>query len=189
MKMRFVSAVLIAGLAVGTAHAQSNTDQRSVNIAGNVAGLSILGPPSRTAVDLQQLINTSGARVGRLAAIGNQDITLPGSFCNFAGTSIKVSSQALIATDTNPVQPGFARAVNYTSTVANWATPNASATTAATAGGATPNAQGSGGTQPLPKIADLTLTLNAFAVPSDLLLVAGSYSGSVTITLGPSVAP
>jgi hypothetical protein len=32
------------------------------------------------------------------------------------------------------------------------------------------------------------LTLGSFTVPSDLLLVSGAYSGTVTITLGPSAA-
>ena len=40
--------------------------------------------------------------------------------------------------------------------------------------------------QPLPKIADVLLTLNNFAVPADLLLVTGTYAGNVTITLGPA---
>jgi hypothetical protein len=188
MKTKILALVGIAAFSAGTAHAQSNTDQKTVGIAGNVAGLCILGSPSRAAVDLQQLINTAGARVGRLAAISNQEISLPGSFCNFAGTSVRVSAQALVAADTNAVQQGFARAVNYTSTVSNWAAANAVATTTATAGGATPEAQGTGGIQPAPKLADLTLTLGSFAVPSDLLLVSGAYSGTVTITLGPSAA-
>jgi hypothetical protein len=173
----------------GVAHAQSNTDSDTVSIAGNVAGLCILGDPSRNSVDLQQLINTSGSRVGRLAVISNQQITLPGSFCNFAGTSLRVSAQALIANDTSAVQQGFARAVNFTSTVSNWAATDAIATTLATAGGGTPDAQATGGSQPSPKLADLILTLSGFAVPSDLLLVSGGYAGSVTITLGPSVTP
>jgi hypothetical protein len=189
MKLKFLSVVLAAGLSSGVAHAQTNIDQENVSIAGNVAGLCILGAPSRSAVDLQQLINTSGARVGRLATIGNQQITLPGSFCNFAGTNLRVSAQALIASDASEVQQGFARAVNFTSTVSNWATSNAVATTAATAGGATPSAVGTGGNQPAPKLADLTLTLNGFAVPSDLLLVAGRYEGTVTVTLGPTATP
>jgi hypothetical protein len=189
MKNTFVSLALVSALCAGTAHAQSTSDPGSVPITGNVAGLCILGAPSRTAVDLQQLINTAGGRVGRLAAIGNQQITLPNSFCNFAGTSLRVSAQALIADDAAAVQQGFARAVNYTSTVSNWASSDAVATTTATAGGGTPAVIGTGGNQPAPKLTDLTLTLSGFSVPSDLLLVAGGYSGLVTITLGPTTTP
>ena len=169
--------------------AQQTSDEEAVAVNGSVAGLCVLGTPSRNAVDLGQLIAVSGARVGRMAALGSQQVTLPGSFCNFAGTALTVSAQAMLAADTNPVQPGFARAVNFTSTVGNWSTQDATVATAATAGGATPNAQAAGGTHPAPRIADLTLTLSGFSAPSDLLLVAGAYSGSVTITLGPAATP
>jgi hypothetical protein len=97
-----------------------------------------------------------------------------------------VSANALLAADATTPLPGYARAVNFTSTVANWATANAVTTTGATATGASPAASSNGGTQPLPKIADVQLTLNNFAVPADLLLVTGSYAGNVTITLGPA---
>ena len=189
MKARFALAVLTIAVPLGAANAQSASDQESVAVAGTVAGLCILGPPSRTAVPLGQLINTSGPRVGKLAALPAEQIELPGSFCNFAGTTLTVSADALVADDGTAVQPGFARAVNFTSSVDNWATEEATVTTAATAGGATPSAEGVGGTQPAPRIADLVLTLSDFSVPSDLLLVSGGYEGSVTITLGPAATP
>lgn len=182
--------ILLAALAVipAAAQAQSDTDQQSVALQGTVASLCVLGAPSSSSVDLGQLIATSGTRVGRIATLSDQHVTLPGSFCNFAGTTLTVSADALVASDGSTVQPGFARAVNYTSTVDNWATTPPAVTTAASAGGGTPNATGSGGVQPLPKLADLDLSLSAFTVPSDLLLVAGGYSGSVTVTLGPAIA-
>ena len=76
--------------------------------------------------------------------------------------------------------------MNFTSTVTNWAAANATVTTAASGAGATPAASASGGTHPAPKLADLTLTLNNFAVPADALLVTGTYAGNVTITRGPA---
>ena len=188
MKARFFTAALVIALP-GMAHAQSNSDDETVNVAGTVAGLCMLGTPSRTAVPLGQLINLSGPRTGKLIAVADQQITLPGSFCNFPGTSVRVSAQAMLSSDTAAVQPGFARAVNFTSIVTNWVSQDATATTAASAGGANPAAVSSGGTQSAPRIADLTLTLNGFVVPSDLLLVAGDYTGSVTITLGPAATP
>ena len=123
--------------------------------------------------------------MGRIAPIGDQQVTLPGSFCNFGGTTLTISVDALLADDASAVEPGFARAVNFTSTVGNWAATPPEVTTSATTGGANPSASGAGGVQPLPKVADLVLTLSGFTVPSDLLLVAGNYAGSVTITLGP----
>jgi hypothetical protein len=193
MKRHFALLAILAAAPFAAANAQeeggSNSDQETVNISGTVAGICVLGTPSQTAVPLGQLINTSGPQAGRIAPIAAQTVNLPDSFCNFAGTHVSISADALLAADASPVQPGFARAVNFTSSVANWAAVNAAVTTAASAAGGTPHAEGSGGTQSLPKIADLTLTLNNFTVPSNLRLVAGGYAGSVTITLGPAAAP
>lgn len=177
-----------AALAISTpAFGQaSESDQKNVTISGTVAPLCILGTPSEALVDLGGLVNTSGTRVGKLTTIGNRTITLPGSFCNYANSAITVDATALVAADTSAPQTGFARAVNYNASVSGWAAANASATTAATAAGTSPSATNQGGTQATAKLADVTLTLSSFAVPSDLLLVSGGYSGQVVITLGPA---
>ena len=165
-----------------------NSDTAGVAITAQVTGLCVLGPPTPAAVDLGQIIATSGARTGRIATLGSRQVMLPGSFCNFGGTRLHVVAEALLAANTGAVPAGFARAVNYNATVDNWASTPPSVTTAATAGGGTPTAEGDGGTQPTGKTADLALTLSNFTVPSDLLLVSGAYSGSVTITLGPAAS-
>ncbi len=186
MKCKTFAIGMVSALSLtGPALAQ-DSDQKTVTLGGNVAPLCILGTPSQAAVDLGQMVNTSGTRVGKIAALGSRTVTLPGSFCNYANSAIRVDATALVAADATTPQPGFARAVNFNAAVSGWATPNASATTAATAGGATPTATNTGGTQPTPKLADVTLTLASFAVPSDALLVAGAYSGQVVITLGPA---
>jgi hypothetical protein len=181
----FLGALLIAAPA---AVAQADpADSGHVGVNGNVAGLCVLGPPSRANIPLGQLSSSSGTRVGRLTTIAAQDVTLPGSFCNFAGTTITVRAEALVGDDASPVQPGFAKAVNYRSTVTPWAAVAPNVTTAATANGGSPVAEGAGGTQPVAKIADLKLTLSDFTVPSDAILVSGLYNGRVTITLGPAI--
>lgn len=187
MKSRILLVAALAAAPAAVANAQSSADQEQVGVEGFVASLCVLGPPSRTSIDLGQLAAMSGARVGRIAPLASQHVTLPGSFCNFAGTALTVSADALVASDAAPVQPGFARAVNYISTIGNWAVVPATVATGASAGGTSPSAEAAGGTQPSPKIADLDLQLSGFSVPSDLLLVAGAYSGSVTITLGPAI--
>lgn len=164
----------------------TDTGRAEVAVAGNVAPLCILGAPDSATVNLGQMVSTSGPRIGRVAALPSQQVNLRNSFCNFAGSAINVSVTALVSADTAALQPGFARAVNYTANVANWAAGTASATSAASAAGATPTASGSGATQPLPKQADLAVTLTNFTVPSDQLLVSGNYQGAVVITLGPS---
>ena len=181
---------LLAGLAVMAPAMASaaDSDQHPVAVNGNVANLCVLGAPNPAAIDLGQLSATSGARAGKITTISDQTIALPDSFCNFAGTQLTVQASALLAADASPVQPGFSRAVNFTSTVNNWATAPATVTTAATASGGSPGTSAKGGTQPAPKIANLALVLSSFTVPSDNLMVAGGYTGSVTITLGPSAS-
>lgn len=180
-----IALALVLAATPFAAGAQNNLQGR-VGVDGLVAGRCVLGPPSQSAVALGTLIDTSGPRTGRLTAIAAQSINFPGSYCNFANTRITVTANAMLASDATAPLPGFARAVNFTSTVSNWATSDAATTTAATAAGASPSAANAGGIQPLPKIADLSLTLNNFAVPSDLLLVSSAYAGDVTITLGPA---
>ena len=165
-----------------------NSDAAGVAITAQVAGICVLGPPTPAAVDLGQIIATSGPRTGRIAALGSRQVMLPGSFCNFGGTQLHVVAEALLAANTAAPPAGFARAVNYNATVDNWASTPPSVTTAASAGGGTPTAEGDGGIQPTGKTADLALTLSSFTVPSDLLLVSGAYTGSVTITLGPAAS-
>lgn len=168
--------------------AGQNSDSAGVAIIARVTGICVLGEPSPAAVDLGQIIATSGPRTGRIAALGSRQVSLPNSFCNYGGTKLHVVANALLAANAAAVPTGFARAVNYNATVDNWAPTPPSVTTAATAGGGTPTAEGDGGVQPTGKTADLTLNLSNFTVPSDLLLVSGAYSGSVTITLGPAAS-
>jgi len=187
MKTRIALLVLTIAIPAGTASAQQGAPvQGSVSLDAIVAGRCTLGTPSQSAIPLGQLSNSSGPRVGRLTTIPAQQISLPGSWCNFANTTMTVEARALVALDASPVQAGFARAVNYTSTVTNWAASDAATTTGATAGGTTPSSQGVSGIHPEPKLADLILTLNNFTVPSDGLLVSGAYAGAVTIILGPA---
>ncbi|HEY5712496.1 MAG TPA: hypothetical protein VIT38_11430 [Allosphingosinicella sp.] len=187
MKTRIALLVLSIAIPAGAASAQQGGPvQGSVALDAIVAGRCTLGPPSRNSIPIGQLSNSSGARVGRLATIPDQQISLPGSWCNFANTTMTVEARALVALDANPVQAGFARAVNYTSTVTNWAATNAATTTAATVAGSTPSSQGVSSIHPEPKLADVTLILNNFTVPSDGILVSGAYAGAVTITLGPA---
>lgn len=175
---------LVAAAFAAPAMAQSS-DDADVPITGTVAQVCSLGAPSQASIALGQLINTSGVRVGRLAAIPAQSVSLPNSFCNFAGSSVSVSATAVISTDGSPVQSGFSRAVNYVAGVAGWASAPTSVATSATASGGSPTATAAGGVQPTPRLGDLTLTLNGFSVPSDALLTSGAYAGQITITLGP----
>lgn len=79
--------------------------------------------------------------------------------------------------------------MNYTASASNWASGTSTATTAALRDGTVPTASGFGATQPLPKIADITLTLSSSPHPEILFWWAGNYSGTVVVTLGPAAFP
>jgi hypothetical protein len=186
MSRKLSTVTALIGLSLASSAFAQDSDSETVAVNGQVAPLCILGTPSQSSINLGQLVDVSGTRVGRLTTIANRVVTMPQSFCNYANSAIRVDATALIGSDTSTPPTGFARAVNYGAAVSGWATANAAATTAATAAGTNPTATATGGTQPEPKIADVTLTLSSFAVPSDQLLVAGNYSGQVVITLGPA---
>ena len=191
MRLSYLAgAMLLLASASGAGAQQSSTGDLSVvghvGVEAKVDGVCKLGPPSRASIDLGQISATSGPRVGRIAVLPTQTVTLPGSFCNFGGTRVTVRAEALVRPDVSILPAGFARAVNFTSTVTTWATTAPEVTTTASASGSTPVAEGSGGTEPAAKLTDLTLALSAFTVPSDALLIAGTYQGQVTITLGPA---
>lgn len=181
-------ALILLAAFPATAIAQT-TETGTVAVEGQVRPVCILGNPNPALVNLGQLSASSGPRTGRIAVIAPRTITLPASYCNFAGSVVTVRATALTSSDTSAPQPGFSRAVNYTATATNWASGGSTATTVALANGTVPTASGAGATQPLPKVADISLTLSSFTAPGDLILVAGNYSGTVVVTLGPAAFP
>jgi hypothetical protein len=188
MKCKLGLALIVLAAFPATAIAQT-TETGTVAVEGQVRPVCILGNPNPALVNLGQLSASSGPRTGRIAVIAPRTVTLPASYCNFAGSVVTVQATALTSSDTSAPQPGFSRAVNYTATATNWANGGSTATSAALRDGSTATASGTGATQPLPKVADITLTLSSFTAPGDLILVAGNYSGTVVVTLGPAAFP
>lgn len=188
MKRKLGLALIVLAAFPAPAIAQT-TETGTVAVEGQVRPVCVLGDPNPALVNLGQLSANSGPRTGRIAVIAPRTVTLPASYCNFAGSVVSVTATALTSNDTSAPQPGFARAVNYTASASNWASGTSTATTAALRDGTVPTASGFGATQPLPKIADITLTLSSFTAPGDLILVAGNYSGTVVVTLGPAAFP
>lgn len=179
------STVLMA--AAPSAFAQAtDTDTADVAVSGRVAPICILGEPSQASIDLGQMAATSGTRTGRIAALPSQSVTLPGSFCNFAGSMLSVETTALVSSAASVPPSGFARAVNFTATGSGWAGSATTATSNAAGDGASPTSTSSGATQPSPKLADIEVALTNFTVPGDALLLADTYNGLVTVTLGPA---
>lgn len=185
MKQIFTLTTLALALAPASALAQSAATG-TVGVDGRVSPVCILGDPNPATVDLGQLTAGSGPRTGRMAAIADRVVQLPASYCNFAGSAVTVRATALIVNDPAAPQAGFSRAVNYTATGNNWSSGASAATTAALRDGSNATTSGTGATQPLPKISGIALTLSNFSAPGDSFLVAGNYSGTVVITLGPA---
>ncbi|HEY5713400.1 MAG TPA: hypothetical protein VIT38_16005 [Allosphingosinicella sp.] len=185
MRSACLAVALLISASAGTASAQTAIDG-NVGVNANVDGVCRLGPPSRPSVNLGDLSTGSGARVGRLRDQLEITVLLPDSYCNFGGTQVTIRAEALVQQEGSAVPEGFARAVNFTSTVTTWATVPPLITTAAGADGASPAAEGSGGVEPEAKLTDLTLALSGFSVPSDARLIPGNYRGQITITLGPA---
>lgn len=189
--MRHLRSIILAGMLIcaqpGWAQ-EAEPDSGNVAVSGLVSPLCILGAPSPAIVDLGQLVNTSGQRIGRIATIPERQISLANSFCNFAGSTVSVEVTALQLTQNVQLQSGFAQAVNYSASAGNWATNPTTARSAASASGATPRQTSTGAVQTLPRRADIAVTLSDFAVPSDNLLVSGAYQGAVVITLGPAAS-
>lgn len=188
MKCKLGLALIVMAAFPASAIAQT-TETGTVAVEGQVRPVCILGNPNPALVNLGQLSASSGPRTGRIAVIAPRTVTLPASYCNFAGSVVTVQATALTSSDTSAPQPGFSRAVNYTATATNWASGGSTATSAALRDGSTSTASGAGATQPLPRVADITLTLSSFTAPGDLILVAGNYSGTVVVTLGPAAFP
>lgn len=179
--------ILALALLPAPALAQSQASATgTVAIDARVRPVCILGDPNPALVNLGQISASSGPRTGKIDTIAPRTVTLPASFCNFAGSVVRVTTTALTSSDTTPPQAGFTRAVNYTATASGWATGSSAATSNALRDGTSPSATGTGATQPLPKIADISVTLSSFTTPGDLILVAGNYSGNVVVTLGPA---
>jgi hypothetical protein len=134
------------------------------------------------------LSDVSGERIGKLRTnLPAMSIAVPG-WCNGPST-LTVSAAPMLGpsfTD-GPTTSVFSRAVNFRARALGW-TPIATAPetlTNATRTGAVLSATGvQARTIPLPTEEIITISLDNFAAASDGLLVQGSYSGTVTITLG-----
>lgn len=169
-----------------SAQQSGDSDEGEVQVVGSVAPICVLGQPSESVIDLGTLINLSGARIGRMAALAPRQVTMPGSFCNYANTMISITASAMTEQTGAPLNTGFSRTVNYRVVVSPWANIEADLLTSAAPDGSGPAGNAASATQPLPQVSDLTMELSGFVAPSDALLIAGEYSGLITVTLGPA---
>lgn len=172
--------IIAAGTALVLATPAAAQDATgTVTIGGSVSGrcMFTVGNDSITIPELAQ--TGTGASAGRLdpATVNGLSRTLRG-WCNNAAAGMTVEAFPLL--NGAAAATGFTNRVNYTAT--------------ATANGFNTNDTslnpGVGSTVSVGMFTgDIVVGLSAASAPSDNLLVAGSYTGRVEVTLTPTFTP
>lgn len=161
----FIPAALMAGPAL----AQGASG--SVDVDGTVAGRCLFGLPNAT-ISLGEI---SVISTGRLDAskVNGRTATLNG-WCNGAAATMMVTTTQLTTATSAPA--GFDNRVDYTGTAA--VSSGSASDSSLTAGAGTPVNVGRFN-------GDILVTLSAASSPTGGLLVAGTYTGNVLVTLTP----
>ncbi|MFL6858667.1 MAG: hypothetical protein ACJ8DZ_05435 [Allosphingosinicella sp.] len=168
---RLLTAATILAAIPAAASAQDVTG--TVTINATVAQKCLFTTPSAT-ITIPELAGADGKLDP--ATVNGQTKTLVG-WCN--GTAATMAVAATPITTAAPGGASFDNRVDYTATaLANAVSANDTSTIA---GAGTPQTVGvfSG---------DIVVTLSGAASPGGKLLLAGAYTGNVTVTLSPTVA-
>lgn len=186
MRHRLLLSVAAASLALacGAGPALAQTATGTVQVNGSVANrcLFVTGD---VVLDLGELALLSGdnAALGRLDAskLTSRTATLNG-WCNGVSASMAVEALPLLNTSFTDAAPsGFDRRVDYTATAtAQPASGSVSASDSTLTSG--PGAASTTGIFS----SDITVSFADAATPAGGRLVAGTYGGSVVVTLSPS---
>jgi hypothetical protein len=165
--------------AASPAMAQSADSTGTVAIDGSVAGRCLFTTPSAT-ISLNELaLSGSDTNAGKLntAAVNGKSATLVG-WCNSAAAGMTVKAFPLLNAATSA--SGFTNRVDFTAT----ATANAASGSDSTLvdGSGTPVSVGM-------FTGNIGVALSAASAPGNALLVAGTYNGSVEVTLSPVFTP
>lgn len=172
MRKLLALAALPAILAASPALAQSGATG-TVTIDGSVAGRCMFTLPNAT-ISLGELSLSSNGRLD-VSKVNGRSATLNG-WCNGTASTMSVTTTQL--TNTVTATTGFDNRVDYTGTaVANAASASDSSLTAG-AGTAVTVGQFTG---------DVVVTLSAASSPTNGLMVAGTYTGNVQVTLTPAL--
>jgi len=185
---RILAFAIVAAVAPSLAWADtSNT--ATLTVTGNVAQAcslaSVSGNGTFTVGGGNLLDPTTGELASGLVTNGNQTIT--GSWCNGASTITVTAAPLEQSTFVGSPPAGFTKTVNYTATAAGWGPNNVVVTTTADASG---NPATTSGSQTVANATASTITVGlatftAGGSPTNKL-VAGTYTGSVVITLATS---
>ena len=176
--MRSLISLALPLIAAATPALAADPVSGTVALSGSVAGRCLFTTPQQT-IALGELAQAgSGATAGKLDAtrINGQTTNLVG-WCNNVGSSMAVTATELTSTTSAP-NASFDNRVDYTASAsANGVDASDSSVTA-----------GAGGSTSVNVFAgSIGVTLSGAATPNNGVLVAGSYTGNVTVTLSPNV--
>lgn len=176
MRMSLLLAAAPLALMASPALAQDATG--TVDISGSVAGRCLFTTDNATITLGELALPGTDSSAGKLKAsvINGRNATLVG-WCNNASSTMEVEAAKLV----NPATAasGFTNAVDYTATATANAIDASDTTTVAGAGDPSDVGMFTG---------DILVTLSQ-AGTNGGLLVAGDYTGQVTVTLKPNFAP
>ncbi|HEX3919751.1 MAG TPA: hypothetical protein VHW60_20625 [Caulobacteraceae bacterium] len=185
---RLLALAIAAAFAPGLALAQTG-NQTTVTVTGTVTAACTLAPVGAGAgtftVGGGNLIDTTtGLLAAGLHTDGPQTIT--GSWCN-TNSVLTLAANPMVQTLFSGAPPsGWTKSVNYTATSTGWGNALPVATTSDISG-LNPSTNSATETVTTPTAATISIDLTNFVTPgSNSRLVAGTYTGSVVVTLAPS---
>lgn len=177
--MRNASYLALASIALVATPALAQDATGTVSIDGSVAGRCLFTTPNATISLGEMALAGSDSNAGRLdtSTVNGESATLVG-WCNNAAAGMTVEAFPLLNTATSAT--GFTNRVDFTAT----ADANAASGTDSSL------ANGPGTTVGVGMFTgNVLVTLSSASAPSNNLLVAGSYVGSVEVTLTPTFVP
>lgn len=187
--MRRLLALAIAAAFAPSLALADTPNSTTVTVTGSVTAACTLAPVGSGAgtftVGGGNLIDTTtGLLATGLHTDGPQTIT--GSWCN-TPSAISLTANPMVQTLFVGAPPsGWTKSVNYTATSTGWG-PALPVTTTGDVSGGSPSNNIASQVVATPTAATISIDLTNFVTPgSNNRLVAGTYTGSVVVTLAPS---
>lgn len=187
MKQFLITAAASLGALSLAATAQAQTAE--IQLQGNVDDECALGAPTQTVLDLGDLTGTDGRLTPTLKSSSvSASTTIASAWCNGPSVlSINAEPMDLEIVPGYPSPSGFSRLITYTATVSGWPAAVVDRPVVGSGAQTTPAGQARA-EELLLEISELQTLNGAGSAEADgMVLEAGTYKGTVTITLG--VAP
>lgn len=180
---KLVLAALAASAAISAPALATTNDIGTVNVSGTVAGRCLFTTNSQTITIAELAKSGSDTNAGKLdpTSLVNQTKTLVG-WCNKSASTMTVTAKPLLGSTGAP-NSYFDDRIDLTATaVANGQTATDSSS------GETVNSYVAGSAVTVGTFSgNVVVTLIGAATPNNGILTAGSYTGSVDVTLAPAV--